>query len=89
LIRRFLTRILMVILIAFCGYNWLQVKTLQGQVRELQAQQAIRERRPEATDGQRDWRKDLTTLQTEMKHLQQQSAAFWHRAGARAGRSTR
>ena len=52
MIRRFLTRILMVILIAFCGYNWLQVQTLQRQVRDLQTRLTIRENRPQATA---DW----------------------------------
>lgn len=38
MIRRFLTRILIVALIAVCGYNGWQVHQLQGQVERLQAQ---------------------------------------------------
>ncbi len=81
MIRRFLTRILMVLLIAFCGYNWFQVQSLQGQVRDLQTRLAVRERRPES-----GVRQDLTTLQAEMKQLQRQAGALWRRADAQTRR---
>ena len=38
---------MIVVLIAFCGYNWLQVRSLQAQVADLQSRQAARERRVE------------------------------------------
>lgn len=41
MIRRFLTRILMMILIAASVYNWQQTQTLQAQVTALQAQAAL------------------------------------------------
>ncbi len=37
MIRRFLTRILIVVLIAACVYNWQQTRALQNQVAALQA----------------------------------------------------
>lgn len=37
MIRRFLTRILLVVLLGSCGYNWLQVRALQAQVEDLRA----------------------------------------------------
>ena len=40
MIRRFLTRILLLALLAFCGYNWLQVRSLQGQVDDLRVRVA-------------------------------------------------
>jgi len=43
-IRRFLTRILMVVLIAGCGYNWLQVRRLQAEVGDLRTRLAVRNR---------------------------------------------
>ncbi len=42
MIRRFLTRVLMVILIAVCGYNIWQVQQLKAQVTHLQALAEIR-----------------------------------------------
>lgn len=48
MIRRFLTRILMVVLIAGCGYNWLQVRLLQAEVGDLKAR-AARQNRPPPT----------------------------------------
>ena len=41
MIRRFLTRILIVILIAACVYNWQQTQMLQAQVTALEAQAAL------------------------------------------------
>jgi len=52
LIRRFFTRVLMVVLIAACGYNWLQVHRLQAEVSDLKTRLAVRDRSP-APQG--DW----------------------------------
>ena len=41
MIRRFLTRILIVVLIVACIYNWQQTQTLQAQVAVLQAKSAL------------------------------------------------
>jgi len=49
-IRRFLTRILMVVLIAVCGYNWWQVRRLEAEVGELKTRLAVRNRPPPAVD---------------------------------------
>ena len=48
MIRRFLTRVLMVVLIAVCGCNVWQVHQLQGQVAQLQSQ--VRARTAKGTD---------------------------------------
>jgi hypothetical protein len=37
-IRRFFTRLLIVVLIAVCAYNWVQTQRLQAQVAALEAQ---------------------------------------------------
>ena len=52
MIRRFFTRVLMVVLIAACGYNWLQVHRLQSEVSDLKTRLAVRDRSP-APQG--DW----------------------------------
>ncbi len=77
MIRRFLTRVLMLILIAACGYNWLQVQQLQQQVTQLQARQnvalpkqvIVKRHTPEA-------RGSLSILQSRWKHLRNQANAF-------------
>ena len=46
MIRRFFTRILMMILIAACGYNWMQVRRLQVEVGELQTRLTARSHAP-------------------------------------------
>ncbi len=77
MIRRFFTRVLMLILVAACGYNWLQVQQLQQQVAQLQARQSIvlpkqmivQRRTPEA-------RLSLSSLQSRWKHLRNQANAF-------------
>ena len=45
MIRRFLTRILMVVLIAACAYNWLQVRRLEAEVGQLKTRLAVPARR--------------------------------------------
>ena len=44
MIRRFFTRVLMVVLLAACGYNWLQVRRLQTEVGQLKTRLAIQSR---------------------------------------------
>ena len=51
MIRRFLTRILMVVLLAACGYNWWQVRRLQAEVGELRTRLAVPARRPPSDAG--------------------------------------
>ncbi len=82
MIRRSLTRILMVVLIAFCGYNWLQVRSLQAQVAELQSRQAARDRRTETPPAL----PSLTALQAQIHQLQDEAAALWRKAHTQAGR---
>ena len=50
-IRRFFTRVLMVVLLAACGYNWLQVRQLRAEVGDLRTRLAVQSRPPQpATD---------------------------------------
>ena len=44
MIRRFLTRLLILVLTAACGYNWLQTQRLQAQVTLLRTQQNVSRR---------------------------------------------
>lgn len=46
MIRRFFTRVLMVFLLAACGYNWLQVHRLQAEVGDLKTRLAVKGRPP-------------------------------------------
>lgn len=88
MIRRFLTRILMVILIAFCGYNWLQVQRLQTQVSGLNARLATGSRSPRAdadwlvqTDRRvRSAQRSLRDLQAQMTQMRAQADALWRKA---------
>ena len=76
MIRRFLTRVLLIVLIAACGYNWLQTQRLQGQVFQLQAEQRISTHAPPQAAAQRhtpEARISLAALKAEWKHLQQNS----------------
>jgi len=45
MIRRFFTRILMVVLLGFCGYNWLEMRALQAEVADLRQRQSVTDRR--------------------------------------------
>ncbi|MGI4788411.1 MAG: hypothetical protein ACRYFS_06120 [Janthinobacterium lividum] len=75
MIRRFFTRILMVILIAACGYNWLQMQRLEGQVTALQSQQFIL--KPGTSSKSHSAKPlSLSELQTQWKHLWNQADAF-------------
>lgn len=88
MIRRFLTRILMVILIAFCGYNWLQVQRLQAQVNDLNVRLAAGSRSPKAdadwlvqTGAQvRSAQHNLHDLQAEIARLRAQADVLWRKA---------
>lgn len=88
MIRRFLTRILMVILIAFCGYNWLQVQRLQAQVNDLNVRLAAGSRSPRAdsdwlvqTDSRvRSAQRSLRDLQVQMTKMRAQADALWRQA---------
>ncbi len=88
MIRRFLTRILMVILIVFCGYNWLQVQNLQTQVNSLNARLAAGSRSPRVdtdwlvqTDSQvRSAQRSLRDLQAQMTRIRTQADALWRQA---------
>jgi predicted nucleic acid-binding Zn-ribbon protein len=87
LVRRFLTRVLMVILIGFCGYNWLQVRQLQTQVAGLEAKAALRSSKTEATrqDLPMDWQtaqRRLAALQAQVKQLRDEADVLWQKANA-------
>lgn len=77
MIRRFFTRLLLLVLIAACGYNWLQVQQLQQQVTQLQSGQnsaltkqiIVQRHTPEA-------RGSLSILQSRWEHLRNQASAF-------------
>jgi hypothetical protein len=76
MIRRFFTRVLLMILIAACGYNWLQTQRLEAQVAQLQSQKKrtivigdVKTQTPEA-------RLSLSVLQARWKHLRNQANAF-------------
>lgn len=81
MIRRFLTRILIVVLIAACVYNWQQTQILQAQVAALQAQAArsrqatvLETRSPETSPG-------LAALPGQWSHYKQKlltrTATMW------------
>lgn len=52
MVRRFFTRILLVILIGFCGCNWVQTRILQAQVDDLEARQIVQAKQ---VREQADW----------------------------------
>ena len=69
----------MIVLIAACGYNWLQTQRLQGQIEALKVQAAhprqvtvIESRAPEAQGS-------LVILPAQWQHYKQQ---FLHRAAS-------
>lgn len=69
MIRRFLTRILMVTLIACCAYNWVQVRRLQVQVGALNARLAVRQPPEPAADWaarERELRRDVRDLKNAL-----------------------
>jgi hypothetical protein len=76
MIRRFFTRVLLMILIAACGYNWLQTQRLEAHVAQLQSQP----HRISVTDSPKtqtpEARLSLSSLQARWKHLRNQANAF-------------
>lgn len=52
IVRRFFTRFLIVLLIGFCGYNWVQTRMLQAQVNDLEARQIVQAKQ---VREQADW----------------------------------
>ncbi len=83
MIRRFFTRLLILVLIAACGYNWLQMQRLQAQVAALQSQEnrlrksAYRQAAPMPAQAQTpEARLSLPSLQARWKHLRNQANAF-------------
>lgn len=97
MIRRFLTRLLLLVLVAACGWNWLTVQQLSAQVTQLQAArhslQAARQsaqRLPTpppsaAAPGHfhsQAARLGLPRLQARWKHLQRQVNALRSQAEA-------
>jgi len=77
MIRRFFTRILIIALIAACGYNWLQVQQLQEQVTQLQARQSVVLPKPAIVKTHTpEARLSLSSLQSRWKHLRNQANAF-------------
>jgi len=78
MIRRFFTRILLILaLIAACGYNWLQVQQLQEQVTQLQARQSVVLPKPAIIKTHTPKaRLSLSSLQSQWKHLRNQANAF-------------
>jgi len=70
MIRRFFTRILMVVLIFFCGYNWLEMRALRTEVADLQAQQSVTDKKLSAPT---DWRISAQPLEREIADLRSQA----------------
>ncbi len=87
MIRRFLTRVLILILLAACAYNWMQTQRLQAQVAALEAT-AAQPRHIAAVPHVPDLHfrlsslhgryslHDLNFLQGQWKRLQHQAGAF-------------
>ncbi len=78
MIRRFLTRVLIVILIAACAYNWQQTQKLQGQVAALQAQAAQPRQVTVIETPAPEPHGSLSALPAQWQHYKQQ---VLHRAG--------
>jgi hypothetical protein len=76
MIRRFFTRVLLVMLIAACGYNWLQTQRLRAQVTQLQSQQHRASVTGDAKTQTPEARLSLSVLQARWKHLRNQANAF-------------
>lgn len=75
MVRRFLTRVLMVILIGCCGYNWLQIRQLQSQVSGLNTRLSLKNAH-QKPPSLLDW----NTLQGEVKQLRMEADALWRKA---------
>lgn len=71
MIRRFLTRLLVLTLIAGCVYNWMQTRLLQAQVTALEAQPKQTLVMPRVSEAHSRY-----SLQGQWKRLQHQAGAF-------------
>ena len=79
MIRRFLTRILIVILIAACVYNWQQTQALEAQVEALKMQAASPRQITVIETHPAETRPGLAALPGQWNHYKQQ---FLHRTAA-------
>ena len=70
MIRRFFTRILMFLLIGFCGYNWLEIQSLRTEVTELRTKQAITDKKLAAPT---DWKASAQEFARQIEVLQKQA----------------
>ncbi len=75
MIRRFLTRLFVLTLIAGCVYNWMQTRLLQAQVAALEAQAAQPKRTLVITRAPEE-HSHLYSLQGQWKRLQNQAGAL-------------
>ena len=82
MIRRFLTRILIAVLIAACVYNWMQTQRLQEQVAALEARPALPAAQtvfvPTRASHVPEAHLSLLTMQSRWKQYEMQ---WQHRAG--------
>ena len=70
MIRRFFTRLLMILLIGFCGYNWLEIQSLKTEVTELHAKQAVTEKKLAIPT---DWQSSVQEFGRQIEDLQKQT----------------
>jgi len=70
MVRRFFTRILMVALIGFCGYNWFEIRALKTEVTELRSKQAVTDKKLAAPT---DWKASALELARQVENLQRQA----------------
>lgn len=75
MIRRFFTRVLIVILIAACAYNWMQTQRLQAQVAALAAG-AAQPKQSTVIARASDVQNHLYSLQGQWKRLRNRAGAF-------------
>ena len=70
MIRRFFTRLLMILLIGFCGYNWLEIRVLKTEVAELHTKQAVTDKKLAAPT---DWKASAQEFARQIEVLQKQA----------------
>ena len=70
MIRRFFTRLLMILLIGFCGYNWLEIRALKTEVAELHTKQAVTDKKLAAPA---DWKASAQEFARQIEDLQKQA----------------
>lgn len=75
MIRRFFTSVLMVVLIGFCGYNWLETRALHAEVSDLRTRQFVTDKKlSEKTHADpTDWKTSAVALEREIEVLQKQA----------------